>query len=214
MSAEKTSLAKDIEELLGKSIEANKVFMSESTRMLKQFTLSGNKQNAFALNTNFLTDAFNAYAKLNIQHMKNMLDLSVSLFKQAGAQTNDTATTQTTTEETAVPSFTLTAETTADSKVSLSFLLDNIKPEDVTCMLVNTPYHLQNDNNSIANFDTVFTPQSFNLKTNERQKVDIEINIPANTKAGVYESNVQVKGFEPAHFNMLISVKELTENIP
>jgi hypothetical protein len=212
MSAEKTSLAKDIESLLSKSIEANKVFMSESTRMLKQFTLSGNKQNAFALNTNFLTDAFNAYAKMNIQHMKNMLDLSVSLFKQAGAPTND-ASTQNTTEETAAPSFTLTAETTAGSRVFLSFLLDNIKPEEVNCMLVNTPYHNQNDTVNIANFDTVFTPQSFNLKTNERQKVDIEINIPSNITAGVYESNVQVKGFEPAFFNMLITVKELTEKI-
>jgi hypothetical protein len=211
MSAEKTSLAKDIEELLGKSIEANKVFMSEGTRMLKQFTLSGNKQNALALNTNFLTDAFNAYAKLNIQHMKNMLDLSVSLVKQAGVQTNDTSTH--TTEGTAAPSFTLTAETTAGNRVALSFLLDNIKPEDVNCMLVNTPYHLQNETANISNFDTVFTPQSFNLKTNERQKVDIEINIPSNITAGVYESNVQVKGFEPAFFNMLITVKELTEKI-
>jgi hypothetical protein len=213
MSAEKTSLAKDIEALLSKSIEANKVFMSEGTRMLKQFTLSGNKQNAFALNTNLLTDAFNAYAKLNIQHMKNMLDLSVSLFKQAGAQTNDTSPQNTTTEETAAPSFTLTTETTAGGKALLSFLLDNIKPEDVNCMLVNTPYHLQNDAANIANFETIFTPQSFNLKTNERQKVDIEINIPANITAGVYESDVQVKGFEPAFFNMLITVKELTENI-
>jgi hypothetical protein len=79
-------LAKDIEELVSKSIEANKVFMSEGTRMLKQFTVSGNKQKPFTLNANFLTDAFNAYARMNIQHMKNMLDLSVSLFKQAGAQ--------------------------------------------------------------------------------------------------------------------------------
>lgn len=212
MSDAKTSLTSDIQELISKSVEANKVFMTEGTRMLKQFTLSGNKQNAFALNTNFLTDAFNAYAKMNIQHMKNMLDLSVLLFKQAGATTSDTSA-QNTTEETAAPSFTLTAETTAGSKASLSFLLDNIKPEDVTCTLVNSSYHLQNDNNSIANFETLFTPQAFNLKTNERQKVEIEISIPANISAGVYESNVQVKGFEPAYFNMLITVKESTENI-
>jgi len=71
MSAEKTTLAKDIEALLSKSIEANKVFMSESTRMLKQFTLSGNKQNAFALNANFFNgciqciceDEYPAYEK-------------------------------------------------------------------------------------------------------------------------------------------------------
>ena len=32
---------------------------------------------------------------MNIQHLKNMLDLSVSLFKQAGAQqTNDASTTK------------------------------------------------------------------------------------------------------------------------
>lgn len=206
MSDAKPSLAKDIEELVSKSIEVNKTFVNESTRMMKQFTLSGNKQNPFTLNPNFFTDAFNAYARLNIQHVKNMLDLSVSLFKQAGAQTNDSSA-QTTTEEAAPPSFTLTAETEPGDTVSLSFLLDNIKPEEITCMLINTTYHLQTDN-SIANFDTVFTPQSFNLKTNERQKVDIEVSIPANITAGIYESNVQVKGFEPAYFNILITVKE------
>jgi hypothetical protein len=210
MSDAKSALAKDIEELISKSIEANKVFVNESSRMLKQFTISGNKTNPFVLNTNFLTEAFNAYAKLNIQHMKNMLDLSVSLFKQAGVQSNDTSTQKTT--EQAQPSFTLTAETEAGTNVSLSFLLDNIKPEEVNCTLISTPYHLQDNENAIQDFDTVFTPQSFNLKTNERQKVDIEVGIPAGVNAGVYESNVQVKGFEPAYFNVLITVKELSQN--
>lgn len=211
MSDAKSSLAKDIEELVSKSIEANKVFMSEGTRMLKQFTVSGNKQKPFRLNANFLTDAFNAYARMNIQHMKNMVDLSVSLFKQAGAPTNDTATEDVAVE--ASPSFTLTAETEAGNKVALSFLLDNIKEEEVNCTLINTPYHLLNDNNTIANFDTLFTPQSFNLKTNDRQKVDIEISIPAGITAGIYECNVQVKGFEPAYFNVLITVKEPSQKI-
>lgn len=212
MSDAKTSLTSDIQELISKSVEANKVFMNEGTRMLKEFKLSGNKQNAFALNTNFLTDAFNAYAKMNIQHMKNMLDLSVSLFKQAGAQTSDTST-QNTTGETAAPSFTLSAEAAAGSTASLSFLLDNIKPEEVTCTLINSPYHLQGNETSIANFDTVFKPQSFNLKTNERQRVEIEVSIPANISEGIYECNVQVKGFEPAYFNILITVSASTQNI-
>jgi uncharacterized membrane protein len=59
----------------------------------------------------------------------------------------------------------------------------------------------------------VFTPQSFNLKTNDRQKVDIEISIPAGITAGIYECNVQVKGFEPAFFNVLITVKEPSQKI-
>ena len=210
MSDAKSSLAKDVEELISKSVEANKVFMNESSRMLKQFTLSGNKTNPFVLNTNFLTDAFNAYAKLNIQYMKNMLDLSVSLFKQAGVQSNDTSTQNT--AEQVQPSFTLTAETEAGNKVALSFLLDNIKQEEAHCTLINTPYHLQDNKDVIEEFDTLFTPQSFNLKTNERQKVNIEVSVPANTSAGVYEGNVQVKGFEPAYFNILITVKESSQN--
>ena len=162
MGDAKTSLTSDIQELISKSVEANKVFMNEGTRLMKEFTLSGKKQNITSLNTNFLSDAFNAYAKMNIQHMKNMLDLSVSLFKQAGAQTSD-ASTQTTTEETAAPSFTLTAETEAGSTAAyylFCWITSSLKMQHVhllirliiykaTKILLQTLIQFSNRNHSI-----------------------------------------------------------------
>jgi hypothetical protein len=132
------SLAKDIEELVNKSIEANKFFLSESSRIVRRFTTPGAKKTPNILPANFLTEAFNAYTKLNIQYLKNMVDLGVSLVKKAGEQPTNEANAEST--ATSAPTFVLEAEAEAGSTVTLSFLLDNIKRETVLCKLVNSPY--------------------------------------------------------------------------
>jgi hypothetical protein len=209
MNAEKTSLTKDIEELISKSVEANKVFISESSKLLQQFTVSGKKNTSGLLQTNFITDAFYAYAKLNIQHLKNVLDLSVSLIKQAGTQsTEQTTTGNTNAEEEAAPSFVLKAEAEAGTVVSLSFLLDNIKEEAAMCKLVNTAYYYQPDNAVAENFVTDFSPQSFMLDPGAQLKVNIVVTTTNNAKPGLYISNVQVQGFEPAFFSICLTITE------
>ena len=217
MEKEKSPLAKDIEELVNKSIEVNKFILNESSKFVRQFTTPGEKKIATPFNANFLTEAFTAYTKLNIQYLKNVMDLGVSLVNKAGEQqtSTDDSTTAATTENTqAVPSFILKGEANQGSKASLNFLLDNIKQEAVLCTLINTTYRLQNEVSVQENFVTTFTPQSFTLGTGDRQRVNIEISIPANVKPGIYTSNVQVKGFEPAYFSMIITVKEITIQTP
>lgn len=217
MEKEKSSLAKDIEELVNKSMEVNKFILNESSKFVRQFTTPGEKKIATPFNANFLTEAFTAYTKMNIQYLKNVMDLGVSLVNSAGTQQNSTdnsTTAETTANTQAVPSFILKGEANQGSEVSLNFLLDNIKQEAVLCTLINTAYSLQDDVSVQENFVTTFNPQSFTLDTGARQRVNIDISIPANVKPGIYTSNVQVMGFEPAYFSMIITVKEITIQTP
>ena len=209
MSEEKSSFTKDIEDLVSKSIEANKVFLSESTRMVKQFTdKSARKENINIFQPDLISNAFNAYAKLNIQHLKNMIDLGVSLAKQTGTQqTADNSAKAGATADPG-PAFVLNGTAEAGSKATLHFLLDNVKLEAATCRLVNSDYTLQADSSVQQVFKTIFLPQSFVLNPAESQTVNIEISIPAKTKPGIYAGNVQVEGFEPAFFSMYITVNE------
>jgi hypothetical protein len=185
------SLAKDIEELVNKSIEANKVFMKEGARILRGFTTPGEKKTP---------DIF--------QYLKNMVDLGVSMVQKAGGQPTTNTEPTTATTGTPAPSFVLDAEAEAGSNISISFLLDNIKQEAVLCTLINSPYFFSLDDVIEENFITGFSPQSFTLAAGEQQRININIAIPFTTKPGVYISNVKVQGFEPAHFSIRLNVKE------
>ena len=207
MSEEKSSLAKDIEELVNKSIEANKIFMAEGTRLVKQLSnKAANKEPINLFQPQLISDVVNAYTKLNIQHLKNVIDLGVSLAKQAGhTQPADNSNTKTPGPG---PAFVLNGNAAAGSKTSLQFLLDNVKEQAVTCTMVNTDYILQSDFSVHPVFETRFTPQSFLLQPAASQTVVIDISIPANTLPGVYISNVQVKGFEPVFFSIDLNITD------
>lgn len=208
MDNEKSSLANDIQDLINKSIEVNKIFLSETSKLVRNITIPGEKKTSTVFQPNFFTEAFNAYAKMNIQHMKNMLDLGVSLVQKANAQSTTTAEQTQKTAEAAAPSFVLKGEAEAGNIILLNFLLDNIKQEAVLCTLVNTPYTLESDNLIQENFITTFSPQSFTLNTNAQQRINIDITIPPTAQPGIYSGNVQVQGFEPAYFLILLTVKE------
>ena len=211
MDKQNSSLSNDIQELINKSIEVNKLFLSETSKLVRNIATPGEKKTATVFQTNFFTEAFNAYAKMNIQHMKNMLDLGASLVQKANTQQTADTPVNTNTETNAEPaeaSFILSADVTAGNKIAFSFLLDNSKPEAVLCTLVNSSYNLQDDVLVNENFTTIFSPQSFMLNTGEQKRINIDIDIPANTKPGVYTSNVQVQGFEPAYFSIELTVNE------
>jgi hypothetical protein len=207
MSEEKSSFSKDIEELVNKSVQANKIFMAEGTRLVKQLSnKAANKEPINLFQPELITDAFNAYTKLNIQHLKNMIDLGISLAKQAGNPTSQDNSNTKATEPS--PAFILNGTADAGTKISLQFLLDNVKEQAVTCTMVNTDYILQSDFSVRQDFKTGFTPQSFVLQPAASQTVIIDISIPANTLPGLYYSNVQVKGFEPTFFSIDLTVNE------
>lgn len=210
MDNENSSLANNIQQLIDKSIEVNKVFLSTTSKLLRNITAPGEKKTTAVLNPNLLSEAFNAYATMNIQHMKNMLDLSISLMQKTNVQTTEEDDDPISTDRGSdvEPVFVLKGEAEAGGKVLLNFLLDNIKQEAVLCTLVHSPYVLSFDNAAAAEFPTTFNPQSFTLDVNAQQRINIEISIPATTLPGVYLSNVQVEGFAPVYFSIQIIVKE------
>src|SRR5690349_16393093 len=108
MDKQNSSLSNDIQELINKSIEVNKIFLSETSKLVRNVVTPGEKKTSTIFQTNFFTEAFNAYAKMNIQHMKNMLDLGASLVQKANTQqsTETSANTEAATEP-AEPSFVL-----------------------------------------------------------------------------------------------------------
>jgi stress-induced morphogen len=202
MSEQKFPFAKEMEELLQKSMEANKIFMSESSKFMSRLSnQAATKENIFK--TDIVSDAFTAYAKLGIQHVKNMIDLGVSLVQQkdtgsAPQENNDTATT---------PAFELRGSGVAGSSIMLQFVLDNVKKEEVLCELIHTDYSSRQNAATIThNIPTSFTPQAFQLAPATSQTVDITIQLPRQLPAGEYCSHVQVKGFEPAFFAIYITI--------
>src|SRR5205809_3354744 len=147
MDKQNSSLANDIQELINKSIEANKIFLSETSKLVRGVATPGEKKTSSIFQPDFLTEAFSAYAKMNIQHMKDMLDLGISLVQKANTQqTTGTSENVETTVEAPDPSFVLKGGVEAGNKILLNFLLDNIKQEAVLCTLMNTPYSLQPGN--------------------------------------------------------------------
>lgn len=202
-----SSLQKEIEELINKTIEANRVFMNEGTQLMKQMGQSPGKPINFNIFQNeFITNSLKSYASLNISYLKNMVDLGISLTRQMGnrsGQTNDEPIT-----DPIQPSFELKTNARPGETVTLHFLLDNIKDADVTCELVNTRYQHQSEFSLQPNFPTTFIPQSFLLNKGSSRDVLITIEIPKNTKPGVYISQVQVKGFEPAFFSINLTINQ------
>lgn len=209
MSETKTSLKKDLEELVNKTIEANQLFIKESGNLFQQ--VAGNKGGKTAtsfIQSDFFFKAINAYVSLNIQHVKNMMDLGISLTKSV-ARSSDNDGFPDGREDYrpgAEPAFVLQGESKAGEAIQLQFVIDNSKQTDVTCELINSPFILQDDLIENNTFKTSFTPQSFSLMPDASQSVVIDISSSKSTAPGLYISNVQVKGFEPAFFSIQVTI--------
>jgi len=144
---------------------------------------------------------FDAYSSLNIQYVKNLMDLGVSLTRSFTKDQTDSEEP----EEKQEPAFVLQGEGKSGDKIVLQFVLDNSKIEEVNCTLINSRFR-QIGKMEEVEFDLLFSPQVFLLMPGASQTVDIHISIPTKTEAAIYHSHVQVKGFEPAYFSIQISV--------
>lgn len=205
MSNEKETFTKVFGDLLTKSIEANKVFLNEGARFIKQLSNQDFKPtNIFQ--RELLSNALNEYVKLNLNHFNNLVDLGLNFIKNVNNTETGRSQNKDEADVTNTPSFVLEKETEAGQSVSFQFLLDNVKEQPVTCQLIHTGFGLQADPTSIKDFKTVFTPQTFDLKAGESKSVSIAIHIPDETLPGLYINKVQVKGFEPAYFSIQITV--------
>ena len=209
MSEEKTTFTKSFEELLNKSIEANKIFMSEGTRLFKNLTNPGKQpQNLNIFQNELVTKTFSEYIKLNVNHFNNLIDLGLNFVKSSNQKT-DTGDKKDTDPG---PSFILEKTTEPGNPVVFNFLLDNVKQETVQCQFIHSGFFLQPEPSTANNFSTGFTPLSFELKAGESKQVAFNILVPAATAPGLYINKVQVKGFEPAYFSIQLTVTEIQKN--
>lgn len=206
MSNEKETFTKVFGDLLTKSIEANKVFLNEGARFVKQLSNQDFKPtNIFQ--RELLSNTLNEYIKLNLNHFNNLVDLGLNFIRNVNTE-NDRNQNKEDADVVNTPSFVLEKETEAGQTIDFQFLLDNVKEQSVTCRLIHTAFSLQADPTSVKDFKTVFTPQTFDLKAGESKSVGITIHIPDETVPGLYTSKVQVKGFEPAYFSIQIIVTQ------
>ncbi len=209
--SEQTSITQDLESLFKKTTEANKIFFSESTKFIKNISASNVRgEDIFANQTKLFKDALNLFVKLNIQHTSNLIDLGVAITKKMNSQTGNGDTTDETGDETK-PAFVLNVSAAAGTSAATQFLLDSNKNEPIQCNLKQTGYTFQDDPSIAVTFETIFSPQSFQLNVGEAQKVEIKITIPADAKEGIYLSNVQVEGFEHTYFSLFINVTPYRE---
>ena len=92
MSDSTSTLVKDFEELVRKTAEANKVFISEGSKFVKRLGSSPiSKKGVAGIPPHLLKDAFNSFVKLNMQHANNLIDLGLTLTKRFNGSPETTA---------------------------------------------------------------------------------------------------------------------------
>ena|ERR1019366_1403102 len=208
MSEQQSTITQDIENLFKKTTEANKLFLTESVKFVKQLSSSKIKgEELFTTQKQLLKDAVNLFVKLNIQYTSNLIDLGVAVTKRLNQNVNkENSSSHQQASGDSKPAFILNVSGAAGETVIAQFLLDSNKEEPVICNLKQTEYSFENDPLVKKVFETTFNPQSFEILQGQSQKVDINIKIPDDVKEGVYLSNIQVDGFEHTFFSLYITV--------
>jgi len=209
MSEQQSTITQDIENLFKKTTEANKLFLTESVKFVKQLSSSKIKgEELFTTQKQLLKDAVNLFVKLNIQYTSNLIDLGVAVTKRLNQNLNikENSSSEQRDSSDNKPAFVLNISGAAGETVTAQFLLDSNKEEPVICNLKQTEYTFENDPSVKEIFETTFNPQSFEILQGQSQKVDINIKIPDDVKEGVYLSNIQVDGFEHTFFSLYITV--------
>ena len=89
MSEQQSTITQDIENLFKKTTEANKLFLTESVKFVKQLSSSKIKgEELFTTQKQLLKDAVNLFVKLNIQYTSNLIDLGVAVTKRLNQNLN------------------------------------------------------------------------------------------------------------------------------
>ncbi len=205
MSTKKSDIGSDLAGLFKKTIEINTRYFKEGTELVKRMsktTKAGADLNFFQPEQ--MASAFTAFARLNLEHYQNVLDLGLKLTQQAvsGSDSEDVE------MDPGKPAFELSGTMRSDRKVILDFLLDNTLNKQVKCEFRNTVFTSDTDPDLRYTFNTEFSPQSFMLAPGEAQRVTIEIDVEPETKPGNYTSRVEVLGFEPLFFLIKLNIPE------
>jgi hypothetical protein len=192
---------KSLEELLRHSLELNKKYLGAGMNVLRHMSKSENvRKDLFRLTPGIYSRAMNSFAKMNLEYYNKMLEFGLSIadeFLRRG-EGSETST---------GPSFVLSGSGRPGEVVTLQFVLENTKSEQVQCELVSTAFIEENHPENIAGIQASFAPQSFVQQPGESNTVSISIHVLHNTRPGTYISDVNVVGFEPSYFSIVITVE-------
>ncbi len=212
---------KGFEDIVKSSIELHRRYFERGSELLGQLSQTQNGEANDAGLGNYV-GPMTELARLNIEHYQNVMKLSLEATKSAFGMASDTSGDNSATDTGKAepggtendfpdgyidePAFVLSGTGHNGGKVILQFVLDNIKEEEVLCRLVNHAFVNDKDTAERYQLASIFEPQSFTLQSREAQKVAIVIEIPADMSPGVYNSRVQVIGFEPVYFLIQLQV--------
>ncbi|MEX6686802.1 hypothetical protein QTN47_04810 [Danxiaibacter flavus] len=213
MNEKQPTITQELEQLFQKTAEANKIFFKESTRFVQQLGSSGQSgEDLFNKQKQLFGDALKSLVQLNIQHASNLLDLGIAVAKRFNQSSNTSGADVSSTDENAVvtePAFVLTAVTSPGETANVQFMLDSSKAEPVSCKLIKNKFILQEDRSVQADFETLFTPQSFQLLPGEQQRVEISVQVPGDVRPGIYISDIRVEGFEHIFFQLNLTINPI-----
>lgn len=208
MRQEQDEITKDLEGIVKKTIEINTQYFKDGSNLVSQLSNSNKQKKTInPFQPKLIAGTLTAFAKLNLNHYKNIVDLGFEFSKKIINTDSEAGNDNVTNEENiADPAFVLKETAFIGSNVLLQFVLDNTKKEKAICTLENLEFTNENNPNDAHNFKTTFIPQSFNLNPGESQTIKIEVKIGGKVTPGDYQSKVRVLGFEPAHFLINLSV--------
>jgi hypothetical protein len=210
MDRKKSDISGDLEDLFKKTVEINTRYIRESTELARQMSRqSGAGAGLDLFRPEIMSGAFTAFARLNLQHYQNILDLGLRISRQAVSGSADQTSNPTSAEaKRNQPAFELTGTINPEGKAEMDFLLDNTLQREVSCQFENTEFVSESDPDLNYEFETVFSPQSFFLAPGEYKRVKIEIGAIMDAVPGVYTSRVKVHGFEPLYFMIRLLIPE------
>ena len=211
MSSKKSDIGREFEGLFKKAIDINTQYFKEGTKIMKRMNSSGSS----GTDLNFLrpekmAGAFTEFAKMNLEHYQNVLDLGLKLTQQAVSdESGETAEADSELHyQSNAPAFELTGTIKPEGSVTLDFLLDNTLEDEVRCQFKNSEFVRDEDSDTQYSFRTAFSPQSFVMPKGGSRKISVVIEVDDRVPPGSYTCRVEVLGFEPLFFLIKLNIPE------
>ncbi|PVW12840.1 hypothetical protein DDV96_14545 [Marixanthomonas spongiae] len=189
------------EELFRKTVALNKKFMGQGFKIWSEMSQKPKTgKSPFVFKPEAYSKAFTEFAKMNLEYYNKALEMGFSFANEMIDKEEPSGHTET------QPAFVLEETAKAGERLSLQFVLENTKTETASCELVNSPFTDTAEPANEINIKTTFKPQSFTQEPGEKDTVAIELHIPKKTPSATYSSDVEVVGFEPSFFRILLHI--------
>lgn len=202
------NIISQLEDLISSASKANTEAISETTKFISQLDRSKLNMDTFReVEQKLISETLVSVTKLNIRYITELIQLSVALTRRLNENSSAAASTQQAAPQKAsVSAFEIKTSATAGETATAAFLLNSDKNEPIICEVTNTAFYSTAGTNAGFETPVSYSPQAFELIKGNAQRVDVFIPVPADVPSDVYKSMISVKGFEHAHFDLLLQV--------